>query len=59
MLGEHAECTIHRLTFAKHHIRWGDRLNYDESLNMVKHENMMFLEILDPMIWRVCEFIEI
>ena len=33
--------------FVKHHNRWGDRLNYDESVNMVKHENMKLLEILD------------
>ena len=34
----------------KHHNRWGDRLNYDESVNMVKHENKKFLDILDSMI---------
>ena len=41
------------LMFVEHHNHWGDRLNYDESVNTVKHENMKFQEILDLMIWGV------
>ena len=37
--------------FVKHHNRWGDGLL--ESVNMVKRENMKFLEILDLVIWIV------